>query len=188
MTPQPDKAPKKEKAKKQTPEQRQELMRYNRMMYGPTAKERQPVMKKVQYGAAYLSHPKFQSLMTAFKKGSSYKFEVTDKTKTYTIATDGSDILFNGKTVFYSRPMNKYEDHLLLDRVTMTQYQTTDALIHLAFAVLRSLPELAGHSLGYMQHQFYYGAEPLEEGVAQQGPNLLLGSYRHSKVPEKTRG
>jgi hypothetical protein len=187
MTAKPEKAPKKEKAKKQTPEQRLEAMRYNRMMYGPTAKEMKPAVKKVNYGAIYLNHPKFQSLMTAFKKGAAFKFEVTDKAKTHIIATDGSDISFNGKTIFYSRPMNRYEDHLLLDRVSMTQYQTTDALIHLAFAVLRSIPELAGHSLVYMQHQFYYGAEPLEDGITERGPNLLIGSYRHSKAQEKAR-
>ena len=187
MTSQPEKAPKKDKPKKQTPEQRQELMRYNRMMYGPTAREMKPAAKKVHYGSAYLGHPKFQSLMAAFRKGTAFKFEVTDKGKTYVIATDGTDLSFNGRTIFYSRPMNKYEDHLLLDRVSLTQYQTTEALIHLAFAVLRSFPELAGHQLAYMQHEFYYGSEPLEAGIPTGGPNLLLGSYRHSKVQERAR-
>jgi len=185
MTAKSEKAPKKEKVKKQTPEERLEAMRYNHMMYGPTAGERRPIAKKVNYGSAYLTHPKFQSLITAFKKGTSFKFDVTDKGKTYTISTDGSDILFDGKTMFYSRASNKYEDHLLLSRVSLTQYQTVDALVHLAFAVLRSFPELAGHPLVYQQHQFFIGAETLETGVAELGPNLLVGSFRHSKVMEK---
>jgi hypothetical protein len=38
-----------------------------------------------------------------------------------------------------------------------------------------------------MNHQFYYGVETLEAGVADQGPNLLVGSYKHQKVQEKAR-
>lgn len=188
MTAVPGKAPKKEKPKKQTPEERLLAMRYNHMMYGPTAKEAKPVQKKLIYGSPYLNHPKFQNLMTAFKKGTAFQFEVTDKGRTYIIATDGSDISFNGRTIYYSRPMNKYEDHLLLDRKGMTQYQTTDALVHLAFAVLRSLPELGETSLSYTQHQFFHGGETLEDGMAEHGPNQLMGSYRHSKVQENPKG
>ncbi|MCM2249371.1 MAG: hypothetical protein NDI58_02200 [Geothrix sp.] len=187
MTAQPGKPPKKEKVKKQTPEERLEALRYNHMMYGPTAKEMKPVAKKVTYGSAYLVHPKFQSLMTAFKKGTSFQFDVKDKEKTYVISTDGSSILFNGKIIYYSRPMNKYEDHLLLDRVAMTQYQTIDALVHLAFAVLRSFPELGAPALAYAQHQFHHGGETLESAIAEHGPNLLMGSYRHAKVQEKPK-
>lgn len=172
------KAPKKEKAKKQTPEERQAALRYNHMMYGPTAGEFRPPAKKVNYGAAYLDHPKFQGLMAAFKKGTAFKFDVTAKDKTLTIATDGEHIAFDGKTVFYSRPSNRHEDHLLMDRVTTVQYQTTDALVHLVFAVLRTFPELASHTLSYRHNQFFWDAETLEAGVVEHGPNLLIGSFK----------
>jgi hypothetical protein len=185
MAASPEKPPKKEKVKKQTPEERQEALRYNHMMYGPTAKELRPAAKKVNYGAAYLSHPKFQALMAAFKKGTSYQFDVTDKGKVYTIATDGSHLNFDGKTIFYSRPLNRYEENLLLDRSSALQYQTVDAFIHLAFAVLRSFAELGAPQLSYLNHQFYYGAVTLDTGIEEQGPNLLIGPYRHSKVTDK---
>jgi len=182
-----EKAPKKEKPKRQTPEERLEAMRYNHMMYGPTPGELRPAPKKINYGSSYLNHPKFQSLMTAFKKGTEYKFDVTDKGKVYTIATDGTHLSFEGKTVFYCRPLNKYENNLLLDRTVAIQYQSVEALIHLAIAVLRSLPDLGAPQLSYSQQQFYYGTETLESCVAELGPNLLIGSFRHSKVPEKTK-
>ncbi|MDP1831069.1 MAG: hypothetical protein Q8K67_03340 [Geothrix sp.] len=187
MTETPGKAPKKVKEKKQTPEERLEAMRYNHMMYGPTAGEMRPATKKINYGASYLSHPKFQSLMTAFKKGTAFKFDVTDKGKTYTISTEESHISFDGKVIYYSRLLNKHENNLLLDRTSMTQHQTTDALVHLAFAILRSFPELATHQLFYMNHQFYYGSETLESGIAEQGTNLLIGSFKHNKAQEKTK-
>lgn len=187
MTATPGKAPKKEKEKKQSPEKRLEALRYNHMMYGPTAGELRPAAKKVNYGAAYLNHPKFQGLMTAFKKGVAFQFDVTEKGKSYTIATDGSHISFDGKIIYYSRPLNKHEDNLLLDRAATIQYQTTDALVHLTFAVLRSFSELGTHLLSYMNHQFYYGPETLESGIAELGPNLLIGSYKHSKALEKAR-
>jgi hypothetical protein len=187
MTAAPSKAPKKVKEKKQSPEERLQALRYNHMMYGPTAGEMRPAPKKVNYGAAYLSHPKFQSLMTAFKKGVAFQFDVTEKGKVYAIATDGSHISFDGKIIYYSRPLNKHEDNLLLDRAATVQYQTTDALVHLAFAVIRSFSELGTHLMSYMNHQFYYGAETLESGIAEHGPNLLIGSYKHSKAIEKAR-
>lgn len=187
MTSMPGKPPKKVKEKKQSPEKRLEALRYNHMMYGPTAGELRPAAKKINYGAAYLGHPKFQGLMTAFKKGATDKFDVTEKGKVYTISTDGSHIFFDGKIIYYSRPLNKYEDNLLLDRTSTIQYQTTDALVHLAFAVLRSFPEMGTPQLSYMNHQFYYGAETLEAGIAEQGPNLLIGSYKHQKAHEKPR-
>ncbi len=178
MTASSAKAPKKEKIKKQTPEERQAALRYNHMMYGPTAGEFRAPAKKVNYGAAYLDHPKFQGLMAAFKKGTAFKFEVTAKDKTLTIATDGEHITFDGKTVFYSRPSNRHEDHLLLDRVTLVQYQAADALVHLVFAVLRTFPELASHTLSYRHGQFFWDIETLEAGIVEHGPNLLIGSFK----------
>lgn len=184
MTSTPGKAPKKEKAKKQTAEQRQEGIRYIHMMYGPTAGEQKLVQRKLNLGSSYLAHPKFQSLMAAFVKGDTFQFSVSDKTKNYIISTDGTHILFDGKTIYYSRPLNRHEDNLLMDRLTLAQYQTTDPLIHLAVAILRSLPELGPPKLSYVNHKFYYGAETLEAAAAEQGPNLLIGSYRHKKVTE----
>jgi hypothetical protein len=187
MTSTSKKGPKKEKEKRQSPEERLEAMRYNHMMYGPTAGEIRPIVKKVNYGASYLNHPKFQSLMAAFKNGSTYKFDVIDKGKVCTISTDGSHISFNSKIIYYSRSLNRYEDNLLLDKTSAVQYQTTDALVHLVFAVLRNFPELGAPPFFYMNHQFYQGAETLEATVAEQGPNLLIGSFRHAKAPEKPR-
>lgn len=187
MTVSPGKAPKKVKEKRQTPEERAEALRYNHMMYGPTAGEARPSAKKTNFGASYLAHPKFQALITAFKKGQTYQFDVTDKAKVCTIGTDGSHISFNGKTLFYARPLNRHEENLLLDRLTAAQFQTTDALVHLVFAVLRSLPELGPSALYYMNHQFYLGQETLEAGAAEQGQNLLMGSYRHQKVQDLPR-
>ncbi len=186
MTATPGK-PKKVKEKRQSPEERLEALRYNHMMYGPTAGELRPAAKKINYGSSYLQHPKFQSLMTAFKKGTAFQFDVTDKGKVLAIATDGSHISFDGRIIFYSRPSNRHEEHLLLDRSAAVQYQTLDALVHLVFAVLRSLPELGGPQLVYMSRQFYLGAETLEAGIAEQGPNLLMGSFKHSKALEKPR-
>ena len=187
MTASPEKAPKKVKEKRQSPEERLEAMRYNHMMYGPTAGEMRPVAKKTNLGISYLKHPKFQGLITAFKKGTAYQFDVTDKGKVFTISTDGTHICFDGKIIYYSRPLNKHEDNLLLDRAATIQYQTIDALVHLAVAVLRSLPELGSPQLSYMDQQFYYGIETLESGIADLGPNLLIGSFKHSKVVEKAR-
>jgi hypothetical protein len=185
MTAAAKKAPKKEKVKRQSPEERLEALRYNQMMYGPTAGEKRPAPKKVDYGASYLSHPKFQSLMTAFKKGSEYKFDVSDKGKMYTISTDGSHIFFDGKIIYYCRSLNRYENNLLMDRSSLIQYQTNEPLVHLAFAVLRSLPELGALQLSYSYNQFYYGTEALEVGVAEHGPNFLIGAYKHAKAQEK---
>jgi hypothetical protein len=187
MTATPVKAPKKVKVKRQTPEERLQAMRYNHMMYGPTAGEVRPTVKKANYGASYLGHPKFQSLMTAFKNGGTYKFDVVDKGKACTISTDGSQISFNNKVIYYSRSLNRYEDHLLLDKTSVVHFQTVDALVHLVFAVLRSLPELGAPPFHYLNHQFFQGTETLEAGVADQGPNLLVGSFRHTKVQEKPR-
>ena len=187
MTAAPGKAPKKEKVKRQTPEARAEALRYNHMMYGPTAKEVRPVMKKANLGGPYLSHPKFQSLMEAFKKGNSFTFDVTDKGKSYAVTTEGSQILFGGKIIYYSRPLNRHEDNLLMDREATLQYQNVDALVHLVAAVIRALPELGTSQLGFMNQQLYYGADKLDAGMAEQGPNLLVGAYRHQRVPDALR-
>jgi hypothetical protein len=187
MTVTPGKAPKKVKEKRQSPEERLEAMRYNHMMYGPTPGEVRPASKKVNYGASYLNHPKFQSLMTAFKNGATYKFDVIDKGKVCTISTNGSNISFNNKIIYYSRALNRYEDNLLLDKTATVQHQTIDALVHLVFAVLRSFPELGTPPFFYMNHQFYQGAEPLEASVVEQGPNLLIGSFKHTKVQERAK-
>ncbi|WP_005036718.1 hypothetical protein [Holophaga foetida] len=187
MTASAKKAPKKEKDRKQSPEERLEANRYNQMMYGPTAGELRPVPKKTNYGAPYLKHPKFQELMTAFKKGSAFKFDVSDKSKVYTVSTRESQILFDDKVIYYCRPLNKHEQNLLLDRSVTIQHQTNEVLVHLVFAVLQSLPELGPMQLSFRLNQFQYGSETLEAGIATQGPNLLLGSFKHIKAQEKTR-
>ena len=187
MTSPADKPAKKVKEKRLTPAERAEALRYNHMMYGPTAGERRPIAKKVTYGAAYLQHPKFQGLIAAFRKGAPFQFEVTDKGKACPIATDGSNISFNGRVLFYARPSNRYEDLLLLDRSVALQYQTVDALVHLVFAVLRSFPELEPPPLSFQNRAFHLGAETLDVGMADQGPNLLLGSYRHAKAQDQPR-
>ncbi len=172
------KPPKKEKAKHQTPEQRLAAMKYNHMMYGPTAGELRPVSKRIDFGAAYIKHPKFQSLMTAFKGGTEFQFNVTHKDKSYTVSTDGVHIFFDNKVVYYSRALNRFERNLLLDRTVMLQYQTMDAFVHLAFAVLRALPELGTPLLSYRNNEFYFGAEGLDVGIPEQGPNLMIGAYK----------
>lgn len=180
-------APRKAKPKKQTPEERLAALRYNRMMYGPTPNERRPAPLRVDYGSSYLGHPKFQSLMTAFKNGADYQFSVADKGKSYTVSTHESEILFDGRMIFYCRPLNRYESNLLMDRAAMVQYQTNEALVHLSFAVLLFFPELGKPLLSYSLNEFSYDKELLEAGIAAQGPNLLIGVFRHSKAPEKTR-
>ena len=187
MTASPGKAPKKEKEKKQSPAERLEGLRYNHMMYGPTAGELGSVSKKVNYGASYLKHPKFQALITALKKGEAYQFDVTDKGKVCTISTDGSQLSFDGKMIFYSRVSTRHEDHLLLDKLATVHLQTIEALVHFVFAVLRSFPDTKVSDLTYRNRQVYFGAETLEAGISDQGQNLLMGSYEHNKAQEKAR-
>ena len=186
MSTTPEKPIKKEKAKRQTPEERLKSLQYNHMMYGPTAGEVRPTAKKVDYGAPYLKHAKFLTLMTAFKQGVSSEFNVSEKNKSYTISTDGTHILFNKIIIYYSRSLNKYECSLLLDRSAAIQYQSIDAFVHLALAVLRSLPELGTPQLRFANKEFYYGTEKLETGIAENGPNLLIGPYRNNLSKEKT--
>jgi len=186
MTGNPEKAPKKIKEKKQTPQERLEAMRYNHMMYGPTEGELKLVPKKIDFGASFLKHPKFQSLITAFKNGTAFKFDVTANARMFSIDTDGSHISFDGKVIFYSRPLNKYEDNLLVDRASAIQLQSTDAAVHLVFAVLRSFPELGEPQIQYLHHKFYHGAGTLETSANEQS-NLLIGPYKHNKTHERIR-
>ncbi|WP_306602264.1 hypothetical protein [Geothrix sp. 21YS21S-2] len=181
------KAPKKEKEKRQTPEERLEAMRYNHMMYGPTEGELKLAPKKIDYGISYIKHPKFQSLMTAFKRGAEFKFDVTSAGKVITIATDGSHITVNGKVLFYSRMLNRYENNLLLNKATAIQNATSDPLVHLVFAVLRSFPELAGYQVNYLNKKFWNGSEALDTGQVEEDANLLIGSFKHNNTLEKTR-
>lgn len=183
----PGKAPKKEKEKRQTPEERLEAARYNHMMYGPTEGELKLAPKKIDYGVSYLKHPKFQSLLTAFKTGGEFKFDVTAAGKAFTISTDGSHISFNNKVVFYTRILNRYENNLLLNKTTAIQNATTDALVHLVFAVLRSFPELAGYQLNYLHKKFYNGSDALDAGSVEEDANLLMGSYKHNNSLVKPR-
>lgn len=190
MTPLPEKASKKlkePKQPKQTPEARLEAMRYNHMMYGPTEGELSLTPKKVDYGASYLKHPKFQSLIAAFKRGGAFKFEINTQSRQLVIATEGSHISFDGKSICYARSLNKHEDNLFLDRGTLIHFQTNDALVHLVFAVLRSFPELGVPDLAYQHHKFYAGNDTLEFGSTEQGANLLMGSFKASKVQEKPK-
>jgi len=182
MTLNPEQAPKKVKDKKQTPEERAEALRYNQIMYGRTAGEMQLMPRKVDYGASFLKHPKFQSLMSAFRNGTEFKFDITIGDKLFTIATDGSHISYDGQVLYYSRPLNHFEDNLLLDRVTAIRLQNSDAAVHLVFALLRSLPDLADHRLAYQHRKFYLGAETLDAIAEDQGPNVLLGRFRHNKA------
>lgn len=178
MTEVPAKPKKKEKAKSQTPEERREALRYNHIMYGPTAHEYRPPAKRVDYGAVYLRHPKFQALMTAFKNGSASEFTVADKGKTHTIATDGELIRFNGIVLFYSRSLNRFERNLLLDCTAAVQFQAVDACVHLVFAVMRSLPELDAPHLAFWNGEFHLGEEELDAVIPVQGPNLMIGAFR----------
>ena len=179
------KAPKKEKEKRQTPEERLEAMRYNHMMYGPTEGETKLMPKKVNYGAPYLKHPKFQSLLTAFKNGTEFKFDIITDGKLISIATDGNHIRFDGKTIFYSRQLNKHEDNLFLDWSGAIQHQPVDAAVHLVFAVLRSFPAPGAPDLTYQHHKFFLGTDMLEFDTDEQTGNLLIGPFSSNKSHKK---
>lgn len=180
-------APKKPKEKRQTPAERQEALRYNQMMYGPTAGERRAIARKVHQGAAYLQHPKFVALMSAFRKGAAFRFEVTEKAKTYTLSAEGAHLCVDGKVLFYSRPSNRHEDHLLLDRAVLLQYQTVDAVLQFAAAVMRSQPDLEAQPLSSLGSQLFYGPDALDADLDSQGSNLMIGAYRHGRIVEKPR-
>jgi hypothetical protein len=181
----PDKKPKKER--KQTEAERLAALRYNHMLYGPTAGELRPVAKTTYDGSAYLKHPKFQSLIAAFKKGTEFKFDVTDKDRVFTISTAESNLAFDGKIMFYSRPLNRHEHSLLLDKQAAIPYQRRESFVHFVFAVLKSLPELEAPPLAYRRPEFLLGSESMEDTVATQGPNLLLGAYTHSHPQERPK-
>lgn len=180
MTAASPKPPKREKPKPQTAEERLEAMRYNQMMYGPTAGERRLVAKSTDFGAAYLKHPKFLALMQAFKGGTRSEFNVTHKEKSHTISTDGEHLFFDGKVVYYARALNRFERNLLVDRSVLLQYQTLDPFIHLVFAVIRSMPEVGVKDLSHRNGEFLLAGLGLDSGIAESGPNLLLGAF---KVP-----
>jgi hypothetical protein len=187
MTEPAEKSPKRIKDYKPTPEQRQANMRYNQMMYGPTEGELKHAPRKVDFGASYLKHPKFQSLMTAFRRGASFKFDITAGGALSCIATDGTHITFNDKVIYYTRPLNKHVDNLFLDRASAVQLQGNDAVVHLVFAVLRSFPELGEPQLAYQYHKLYQGNESLETGPTGPGSNLLIGGFKHSKPLERPK-
>ena len=180
-----DDSPRKGKAKSQTPQERQAALRYNHMMYGPTPGEFRPATKKIDYGAVYVKHPKFQDLITAFKNGSSFQFDVNDKGKSYTISTDSAQILFDGRVAFYSRQLNRFERSLLVDKLVLMQYQAVEAFVHLVFAVIRSFPELGTPQLTHKNNVFFYANEELRSGIEEQGQNLMIGSYRVSVGKDK---
>ncbi len=185
MSATPDKKPK--KPRKQTEAERLAALRYNHMLYGPTAGELRPVIKKIEYGASYLKHPKFQALMAAFTKATAFDFNVTDKGRMLTIATAESNLSFDGKMVFYSRPLNRHEDNLLLNKSAAVYFQRIEAFVHFLFAVLKYFPELEAPPLSYLNHELLLGPETLDAGIAEQGPNLLLGSFTHKHVQERPR-
>ena len=188
MSAKPEPAPKKTREKGRTPQERLEHMRYNQIMYGRTQTELKHAPKPVDYGASYLRHPRFQALITAFRKGTAASFEVTANGNTTLIATDGSQISFGGKTLFYSRPLNRHEENLFLDRTAAVRLQESDPAVHLVFAVLKSFPELGSPGLLYLYRKFYLGNESLESSPLGEGTNMLLGPFRHSKAPERPRG
>lgn len=188
MDSKPEKAPKKVKERARTPQERLEHMRYNQLMYGRTKTELKLAPKPVDYGASYLKHPKFQALMEAFRKGAAFSFEVTASAGATTIATEESKITFGGKLLFYSRPLNRHEENLFLDRTTAVRIQESDPAVHLVFAVLRSFPEIASPGLLFLYHKFYLGNESLDSTPAGEGTNLLIGSFKHSKPLERYRG
>jgi hypothetical protein len=180
-----EKAPRKPKEKKEPPPDMTESIRYSRIMYGRTTTELKLIPKRVDYGALYLRHPKFQNLMAAFRKGSAAQFDVTAGDSAFTIATDGTSISYQGKVLFYTRPLNRYEDNLFLDREAAVLFQAREPAVHLVFAVLRSFPELADSEIHYQYHKLFRGDESLESVPAGPGTNLLLGAYRNARPKEK---
>jgi hypothetical protein len=185
MADSPAKSPKKEKPRRQTEAERRAMLDYHRTMYGPTSGEHRAVVKKVDWGAPYLQHPKFLALVEAFRHGKSYEFSVTDKGRTYAVSTEGGHLRFGGAVVFYSRPINKYESSLLMDRSEALRFQEVESFAHLALAVVRSFPELGPVRLRVSNKEFWWDTERLEAGIAAQGPNLLLGDFRHATPKEK---
>jgi len=184
MSESPGKIPKKVKEKRERPPDMTESIKHSNIMYGWTESERRMLPGRVDYGASYLRHPKFLSLMEAFKKGQPFTFDVTTNGVTCPIATDGTHITFKGRTLFYSRAFSKQEDNLFLDRKGVVQFQTQEPAVHLVFAVLRSLPELGEAQLKYHNRKFHHGMDTLETDSSEPGVNLLLGTYKHMKAKD----
>jgi hypothetical protein len=181
----PAKPAKKEKPKRQTEAERQAMLAYHRTMYGPTSGEHRAVVKKVDWGAPYLQHPKFLGLVEAFRHGRTFEFSVTDKGRAYGVSTDGGLLRFSDAVIFYSRPLNKYESSLLMDRAAALRFQEIESFAHLVFAILRSFPELGPIRLRMSNRELWWDTERLEAGIAAQGPNLLVGDFRHAAPKEK---
>jgi hypothetical protein len=179
------KPPKKEKPRRQTAEERQQMLAYHRTMYGPTSDELRSAVKKVDWGAPYLKHAKFLSLVAAFRLGGTSEFSVTDKGRTFVVATEGGHLRFHGAVLFYASPVNRYESSLLLDRTTAQRFQEIEAFAHLVLAVLRSFPETGAPRLRVVNKEFWLGEERLEAGLATDGPNLRIGDFRHAPPKEK---
>jgi hypothetical protein len=182
-----EKPAKRPKDHRPTAAERLENLRYNQMMYGRTSTERKMQPKRVDYGASFLKHPKFQGLMAAFRKGAAASFEVTAGETTSTIATDGVQITFNDRTLFYSRPSGKNLGHLFLDRAAAVQLQGNEVVVHLVFAVLHSFAELEDPGVLYLYHKFYQGPESLESGPSGPGTNLNLGTFKHTRPSERLK-
>lgn len=176
------KPPKKEKERRQTPEERQQALRYNHMMYGLTANEKMRSPRKVDYGAPYLAAPKFQALIAAFKKASVGSFEVTQGGRSHSVTTEEGQISFNGKVFCYTRHLNRFEDNLLVDLNAALQFEESEVFVHLLFAILRSFPELGAPRLVYGNRTFYLDGETLKTAIQTVGPNLLMGSFPHGRV------
>lgn len=172
--------------RKLTPEERRQALRYNQMMYGPSDRERQLAPKRVDWGGAFLKHPRFQALLEALRKGNAASFEVSAGGRSHLIATNGAEISFDARTVFYTRPMNRYEDHLLVDRAVLVFHEANEVLAHLVFAVMRSLVAAEAPPLNYLRKAYYLGSEPLDAN-GPEGSNLLLGAFRHAKPMERPR-
>lgn len=177
----PSNAPKPAKDRKPTAQE----LHTNSLLYGPTGREQKPVAKKVDYGAAYLDHPKFQALIKAFRNGAPYRFEVSSAGRAYAIATANSEITVNGRVLCYSRPLNRSVDNLLLDRTTAVQLQDADPVVHLVFAVVRSFPELDAGPFTYLRRRFFHAGVALDAMPEEEGPNLLLGAFHNAKFRER---
>jgi hypothetical protein len=175
---------KKEKKKKVAYDKKAHLD-YNKLMYGPLGCEQKRLAPKVNYGAGFQGSEKFKALISAFKNNTSYKFEVKIQDKNYVVATDGIHISFDNIVVCYSRPSNRFEDLLLLDRNSLIQHNNTVGVIHLVFGVLKAFPELK-HMLTYVQHKFYWGAESVDKASdAQYGSNILVGAFKHQRFQNR---
>jgi hypothetical protein len=185
MAANPGKPAKKEKPRRQTEAERQEMLAYHRVMYGPTSGELRPALKKVDWGAPYLKHEKFLRLMEAFRVGGAAEFSVTDKGRSFAVATEGGHLRFHGAVLFYASPVNRYESSLLLDRTTAQRFQEIEAFAHLVLAVLRSFPEMGPPKLRLVAKEFWHGEARLEDGLATDGPNLRIGDFRHAPPKDK---